>query len=81
MHYEHAGGMGVRKYLRESCYHHIECSAANSLATLMRKWYLNSDFQLYSYSPETLERCWCDRDQHKQSNLHLEGRDEGKGRG
>ena len=81
MHYEHAGGMGVRKYLRESCYHHIECSAANSLATLMRKWYLNSDFQLYNYSPETLERCWCDRDQHKQSNLHFEGRDEGKGRG
>ena len=27
----------VGKYLRESCYHRIECSAANSLATLMRK--------------------------------------------
>ena len=25
------------KYLRESCYHYIECSAANSLATLMWK--------------------------------------------
>ena len=25
------------KYLRESCYYHIECSATNSLAALMRK--------------------------------------------
>ena len=25
------------KYLRESCYHRIECSAANSSAALMRK--------------------------------------------
>ena len=25
------------KYLRESCYHRIECSAANSPAALMRK--------------------------------------------
>ena len=25
------------KYLRESCYHYIECSAANSLTTLMWK--------------------------------------------
>ena len=25
------------KYLRESCYHHIEYSVANSLAALMRK--------------------------------------------
>ena len=33
-------GIGQRKaveYLRESCYHRIECSAANSLAALMRK--------------------------------------------
>ena len=28
------------KYLRESCYHRIECFVANSLAALMRKWYL-----------------------------------------
>ena len=28
---------GTPKYLRESCYHRIECSVANSLATLMRK--------------------------------------------
>ena len=26
---------GAKKYLRESCYHRIECSAANPLATLM----------------------------------------------
>ena len=25
------------KYLRESCYHHIKCSATISLAALMRK--------------------------------------------
>ena len=37
MHYERIGQMGVEKYLRESCYHRIECSAANSLAALMRK--------------------------------------------
>ena len=33
-------GIGQReamKYLRESCYHRIKCSAANSLAALMRK--------------------------------------------
>ena len=29
--------MGTQKYLRESCYHRIEYSVANSLATLMRK--------------------------------------------
>ena len=34
---ERIGQMGVGKYLRESCYHCIKCSAANSLATLMRK--------------------------------------------
>ena len=34
---ERTGQMGDEKYLRESCYHHIECSIANSLATLMRK--------------------------------------------
>ena len=33
-------GTGQReaiKYLKESCYHRIECSVANSLAALMRK--------------------------------------------
>ena len=37
MHYERIGGMGVKKYLRENCYHRIECSIANSLTALMRK--------------------------------------------
>ena len=36
-HYESIGQMGTIKYLRESCYHHIECSIANSLATLIWK--------------------------------------------
>ena len=35
--YERTGQMGDGKYLRESYYHRIECSAANSLAALMRK--------------------------------------------
>ena len=29
MHFERIGQVGVKKYLRKSCYHHIECSAAN----------------------------------------------------
>ena len=29
--------IGTQKYIRESCYHRIECSVANSLAALMRK--------------------------------------------
>ena len=29
--------MGTQKYLRESCYHRIEYSVANSLVALMRK--------------------------------------------
>ena len=37
MYYERIGQMGAEKYLRESCYHRIECSAVNSLAALMRK--------------------------------------------
>ena len=37
MHCKRTGQMGVRKYLRESCYHSIEYLAANSLAALMRK--------------------------------------------
>ena len=37
VHYERTRGMEVRKYLKESCYHRIECSVANSLAALMRK--------------------------------------------
>ena len=68
--------MGGEKYLRESCYNYIEYSAANSLAALMKKWYLNNNYQPYSYFPKTSGRCWCDRDQHQQSDLHVEGRDE-----
>ena len=35
--HKHTRKMGTQKYLRESCYRLIECSVANSLATLMRK--------------------------------------------
>ena len=40
---------GTMKYLRESYYHHIEYSVTNSLTALIWKWYLNSNFQPYSY--------------------------------
>jgi len=31
------GSMGAMKYVKESYYHRIKCSVANSLATFMRK--------------------------------------------
>ena len=34
--------VGVEKYLRKSFYHHIECSAANSMAIFMWRRPLNS---------------------------------------
>ena len=34
--------MGTPKYLRESCYHRIECSVTNSLAAFMWRKPLNS---------------------------------------
>ena len=46
--------MEAEKYLRESCYHRIKCSVANSLAALIRKRYLNSAFQPYNY-PQILQ--------------------------
>ena len=36
-HHESIGQKEVMKYLRESCYHHIKCFVANSLAALMWK--------------------------------------------
>ena len=36
-HHESSGQRKVMKYLRESYYHRIECSVANSLAVLMKK--------------------------------------------
>ena len=44
VHHKHTRKMRTQKYLRESCYHSIECSVANCLAALMRKWPLNSTF-------------------------------------
>ena len=35
VHHKRIGQIGAVKYLRESCYHRIECSAANPLAALM----------------------------------------------
>ena len=54
---EEIGQREAMKYLRESCYHLIECSTTNSLAVIMRKWYLNSSFQPYNYYLKTLGRC------------------------
>ena len=42
--YKRTWGMEAQKYLREKCYHCIECSVANSLAALIRKWSLNNVF-------------------------------------
>ena len=42
MHYECTGQMGAKKYLRKSCYHRIEYSAANSLVAFMWRRPLNS---------------------------------------
>ena len=55
MSHECIGQMRTMKYLRENCYHYIEYSVANSLIALMWKWYLNSNFQPYSYSQRLLE--------------------------
>ena len=35
--YKRTRKMRTQKYLRKNCYHHIECSVANSLTALMRK--------------------------------------------
>ena len=37
MNYERTRGMEAHKYLKESCYHRIECSVTNSLVALMKK--------------------------------------------
>ena len=37
MHHESTEQRKAMKYLKESCYHRIECSVANSLAVLMKK--------------------------------------------
>ena len=36
-HHGNMGQRGAMKYLRENCYHRIECSVTNSLAALIRK--------------------------------------------
>ena len=43
-HHESTGQRGTMKYLRESYYHRIKYFTANSLTTLMWKWYLKSNF-------------------------------------
>ena len=42
VHHEHMRRKGTQKYLRKSCYHRIECTAATFLAALMWKRPLNS---------------------------------------
>ena len=37
VHHKHTRKMGTQKYLKESCYHRIKYSVANSLTALMRK--------------------------------------------
>ena len=42
VHHGHTRGRGIRKYLRESCYHHVECTAATFLAVFMWRRPLSS---------------------------------------
>ena len=42
MYHEHPRMMGPHKYLRESCYHRIECTTATFLTTFMLRRPLNS---------------------------------------
>ena len=42
VYHKHIRMMGTQKYLRENCYHHIECTAATFLATFMLRRSLNS---------------------------------------
>ena len=71
VHYEHTREMGAQKYLRKRYYHHIECSIANSLVALMRKWFMNSVCSALQQPPKTSGGCWWDKDQHKQSTVHM----------
>ena len=42
MHHEHTRRRGTQKYLKESCYHFIECTAATFLAAFMWRRPLNN---------------------------------------
>ena len=53
-HQERIGQREAEKYLGKSYYHHIKYFAANSLAALMWRWYLNSNIQPYNY-PQRLQ--------------------------
>ena len=55
MHRERTGRVEVRKNLKKSCCHHIECPAANFLAASMWRRPLNSDI-LTSTIHRKLER-------------------------
>ena len=63
--------MGTQKYLRESCYHRIECSVANSLAALIKKWSLNNTFLVLQPPLKNSEGGWWDKVQHKPSTVHM----------
>ena len=42
VHHEHIRMMGIQKYLKESCYHHIECIVVTFLVVFMLRRPLNS---------------------------------------
>ena len=62
--------------LGESCCHRIKCTAINSLATLIWRWCLNSEFQPYSYYIRTYGECWWDKYPNRPSSMHVEDGDE-----
>ena len=42
VHHEHTRRRGTQKYLRERCYHHIECTVTTFLAVIIWRRPLNS---------------------------------------
>ena len=57
----------IPKYLGKSCCHRIECTLANSLAALMRKWPLHSIIVVLQPPQETYRGGWWDKYQYKPS--------------
>ena len=62
----------------ESCYLHIKCFPANSLAALMWRWYLNSERAALQLVVESSGRCEMGRKKLPEPNLHVYGKDDTK---
>ena len=65
------GGRKITNIFKD-CYLHIKCFPTNSLAALMWRWYLNSDWAALQLLVESSERCWMGQ----EPNLHVYGKDD-----